>query len=1046
MLSALLAAAAPDAVAQNTTSATGSPSAQKTVTANGVATTPAASAAGAPIQGTVLDKGGEALVGAQVRWKNVKASGAVVNAEGRFTIARNDQSSTLVISYIGYKSKEVEIGPKERAVTVVLSDDAQNLDELVVVGYGIQKKSSITGSVETIKAEDLLMMPTTNLDQALTGQVAGLQVMQSTGDPSSARESDLHVRGINANPLLVIDGVPRFGTNTSDGEMRLSDLNPDDIESVTVLKDAAAAAVYGARAANGVILVQTKRSDGNQKLRLNYRGQFNLQQATHLPDFLGAYEFAKLRNRAIENSASTATPYTDEQLEQIRTHSNPNVYGDDNMLDYLDKTGWSTTHSLSASGGSSFIKYYLSFGYADTKGIYSGVGRRRLNYMAKLDATLAKGLVLSVDINGSRTRSKNSSYSTVDAAYAYSPVQVLRFTDGSLASADGGNPLINVEGLGGYRKDNYKMSAITATLNWDIPWVKGLNAYVRGTFDDNSQVRQVFSKPVTLYTYDADVNTFSPDPNTVYPSSKVSLEQYDQFFDSQLYEVGLNFNRTFAARHDVGATLVANYQRTHTLYMQGVNQDKGIYPETMGTALGDKTLNGNESKNQRASLIGRFNYGYGNKYFFEFSFRVDGSNNFSPSNRWGFFPSFSGAWVLSNEQFFRNWHQSVLTNVKFRASTGWLGNDGVAAAYSYLKSYLETPGAGYTIGGAYRSGLTLNGNPNPDLTWGKTHDYNLATDLGFWGGRIGISFEYFWRYETDKITSAPDYLYPYSTGVNGNVPNLNFSKLKAWGWDLTFNHRNTIGKLKYNVGVTLSKSDDEYLDYGDESAQNENLRRVGRSSMVWTMYEAAGLFQSQEEIDAWADQDGQRNQSLAPGDIKYVDQNDDHKIDALDQVYVKNSSYPDMDLALRLGVSYKGFFLNAMFQGEVGYKKNITEYYSLENGSLQRFQQYHLDDTWTEDNPGAAYPRIKYVTSSDNNRRTSTFWVRNCNFMRLKMLNLGYQFPQSLLSKVRLSSASIALQGSNLFTVSNLVDMDPEQTTRGYPIQRSYGVTLNIGF
>lgn len=997
------------------------------------------------LRGKVTDAGGESLIGAQVKWKDAK-SGTITDVDGNYSIVRSKTSNVLVVSYVGYKSKEVEVAAGQTSVDVTMSDDAQHLDELIVVGYGIQKKSSITGSVETVKAEDLLMMPTTNIDQALTGQVAGLQVMQSTGDPSSAREADLHIRGINSSPLLVIDGVPRFGTNTTDGEMRLSDLNPDDIESVTVLKDAAAAAVYGARAANGVILVQTKRSQGEQKVKVNYRGQFNLQEATHLPEFLDAYDFAVLRNKAIENSASTATPYTDEQLEQIRTHSNPNVYGNENLLDYLDKTGWSTTHSLSANGGNNFVKYYLSFGYADTKGLYSGVGRRRLNYMAKLDATLAKGLVLSVDINGSQTRAKNSSYSTVDAAYSYSPVQVLRFTNGMLASADGGNPLINVEGLGGYRQDHYKMSAITANLRWEIPWVKGLSAYLRGTFDDNSQIRKTYSSPVTLYTYDATSDVYTPDPNTVYPKAKVSLTQYDQSFDSQLYEAGLNYNRTFLEKHDVGATLVANYQRTHTNYMQGANLDKGIFPETMGTALSDMSLNGSESKNQRASMIGRLNYGYGNKYFFEFSFRVDGSNNFSPDNRWGFFPSFSAAWALSNESFFQNWKQDVLSNVKFRLSTGWLGNDGVAGAYSYLKTYLEAPGSGYQIGGSYRPGLIMNGNPNPDLTWGKTHDYNAGVDLGFWGGRIGITFEYFLRYETDKITSAPDYLYPYSTGVNGNVPSLNFAKLKAWGWDLSINHLNTIGKFKYNVGISLSKSDDKYLDYGDESAQNANLRRVGLSSLVWTMYESDGLFQSQEEIDGWADQDGQRNASLAPGDIKYIDQNGDRKIDANDMVYVKNSSYPDMDIAFKLGASYKGFFLNAMFQGEIGYKKNITEYYSLDNGTLQRFQKYHITDTWSEENPNALYPRIKFVTSSDNNRRASTFWVRNCNFLRLKMLNFGYQFPQNLLKNTFISSASIAFQASNLFTITDLVDMDPEQTTRGYPIQRSYGVTLNLGF
>lgn len=1000
---------------------------------------------GAVLKGRVLDPGGEPLIGAQVRWYGEK-TGTITDVNGNFQLPRKEGATKVVVSFIGYKMKESEVVAGADNIEVKMEDDAQHLDEMVVVGYGIQKKVAITGSVETIKAEDLLMMPTTNLDQALTGQVAGLQVMQSTGDPSVARESDIHIRGINSAPLLVIDGVPRFGTNTSDGETRLSDLNPDDIESVTVLKDAAAASVYGARAANGVILVQTKRAQGDQKVKINYRGQFNIQEATHLPEFLDAYEFALLRNRAIENSATTYNPYTEEQLEQIRWHTNPNVYGNENMLNYLDKTGWSTTHSLSASGGSKSIKYYLSFGYADTKGIYSGVGRQRLNYMAKIDATLTRGLVLSVDVNGSRTKAKNSSNTTINAAYSYSPLQVLQFTDGSLASADGSNPLINVYGLGGYRQDNYKMNTITANLNWEIPWVVGLSAYVRGTFDDNSQVKKTFDKPVTLYTYDAVTNTFAEDPNSVYPTAKVSLTQYDQSYESQLYEFGLNYKHIFADKHDVGGTFVGNFQRSHTIYMQGANLDKGIYPETMGTALSDMTLTGTETKTQRASFIGRLNYGFDSRYFFEFSFRVDGSNNFSPEKRWGFFPSFSAAWVISNEKFFRNWNQKVMSNAKLRASTGWLGNDGVAGAYSYLKSYLEAPGTGYQIGGTYRPGLLLNGNPNPDLTWGKTHDYNFGIDLGFWNGRISVTYEYFLRYETDKITSAPDYLYPYSTGVNGNVPNLNFSELKAWGWDLTINHRNTIGKFKYNVGITLSKSDDKYLDFGDESAQNANLRRVGNSSLVWTMYQSAGLFQSQEEIDSWADQDGQRNASLAPGDIKYVDMNGDGKIDVNDMIYVKNSSYPDMDVALRVGASYKGFFINAMFQGEIGYKKNIPEYYSLDNGTLQRFQKYHLEDSWTPENPTASYPRIKFASSSDNNRKTSTFWVQTCNFLRLKMLNIGYQFPQKLLKSVRLSSASIAFQGSNLFTISNLTDMDPEQTSRGYPIQRSYGVTLNLGF
>ncbi len=997
------------------------------------------------VTGKVVDSGGEPVIGAQIRWKDTKEI-AITDVDGTFSINPSDASKTLTISSIGYKSKTLNVDKQRKGLSIILEDDAQTLDELVVVGYGIQKKSSLTGSVETVKAEDLLMVPTTNLDQSLSGQVAGLQVMQATGDPSTAKETSMRIRGINSNPLLVIDGVPRFGTTTGEGEMRLSDLNPDDVESITVLKDAAAAAVYGARAANGVVLVQTKRSKGNQKLRVNYRGQLNITEATHLPEFLNAYEFAKLRNTAIANTAnSTLTPYTDEQLEQIRTHSNPNVYGDENLLDYLDNTGYTTTHSVSASGGNSFVNYYMSMGYSNSKGLYSGVGRERINYMLKLDATLTKGLVLSLDVNGSNGNAKNSSYTTIDAAYSFSPIQVLRFTNGELASADGNNPLINIEGLGGYIKDKNRMRTITANLKYDFQNIKGLSVYLRGTFDDNYRINTTLSKPVTLYTYDEATGDFNVDANTVYPTAKGTLENTDRFYDSQLYEIGLNYNRTFAEKHDIGATLVGNYQKSHNAYMTGKDQDKSIYPETSGLAK-SPFVNMDESINERASVIGRMNYGYDNRYFAEFSFRVDGSTYFAPSKRWGFFPSFSAAWAISNEPFFRKWRQNVLSNAKLRASTGWLGNDGSIGAFSYLKTYQESTNYGYSIGGIFRPGIAMNGYPNIDLTWGKTHDWNIATDLGFWGGRIGLTFEYFLRYETNKITSAPEYLYPPSTGVNGNVPSMNFAKLKAWGWDLTVTHRNTIGKFKYNAAVSLSKSDDEYIDYGDESSQLPNLRRKGKSSMVWTMYEAAGLFKSQEEIDNWpVDQDGQGNASIAPGDIKYLDQNDDGKLDANDRVYVKNSAYPDMDLGIRLGASYKGFFVNIMFQGEMGYKQNITESYTLDNGTLQKFQKYHISDSWSVDNPNGSYPRIKFASRNDNNRLASTFWIKDCNFMRLKTVNIGYQLPQTFVRKLKLSSASVAVQGSNLITWSSLKDMDPE-SLRGYPIQRTYGVTLNLGF
>ncbi len=759
------------------------------------------------LKGQVQDTSGETVVGANIKIKGADI-GTITDLDGNFSLLVPAKGAILIISFIGYQSQEIRLKPGENNLKVVLKDDAQQLDEIVVVGYGTQKKSSLTSSVEVVRSEELLQMPTINLDEALNGQVAGLQVMSTTGDPSSSKESNIHIRGINGAPLLVIDGVPRFGTNTTEGEMRLSDLNPDDIESISVLKDAAAAAVYGARAANGVILVQTKRATGNQKVSVNYRGQFNLQQATNLPEFLNAYEFAKLYNRALENSPSAVgiNPYTDEQLEMIRTHSNPNVYGDENLIDYLDKFGYSMIHSLSVSGGNNFVKYYMSGGYTNTKGLYSGVGRDRYNYSMKLDATLLKGLVLSLDVNGTRSENKNTSYFTIDAAYNFSPVEVLRFTDGRLASVNSSNPLIAVDGSGGYVRNKMNMNTITATLKYDVPWVKGLSAYLRATFDNNNSVQKTFSSPVTLYTYDKQTGEIKEDDKTTYPKAKITLKETDRFVDNKLVELGVNYNRTFAAKHDVSGLLVINYQDYHNRYLTGENLDMaGIYPEIMGSATTPK-VNGEESYSERASMIGRATYGYDNRYFIEGSFRVDGSTKFHPDNRWGFFPTASASWVLSNEQFFKNWDQPVLSNVKFRGSMGILGDDGAIDDYSYLRKYMYVVRQGYNIGGNLKPGIVMDTSayPNPDLKWGQSRDYNVATDLGFWGNRFGLSFEYYWRYRTNMIMVAPSYLYPPSTGVDGNPPNMNFAKIKAWGWDLTLTHRNSIQKVKYDLTLTYT--------------------------------------------------------------------------------------------------------------------------------------------------------------------------------------------------------------------------------------------------
>ena len=1003
------------------------------------------------VKGRVVDSTGEPIIGATVRVEGA-STGVITDKEGNFSIILPDGKANLVVSYIGYKDSKVRaiLG---KLLDIKLSEDAQNLDELVIIGYGTQKKSSLTSSIETVKGEDLLRIPTPNLDEALNGQVAGLQVMSMSGDPGSARESKLRIRavtGATTSPLLVIDGIPRFSENTSDGEQRLSDLNPDDIESISILKDAAAAAVYGVRAANGVILVKTKRATGDSKVRVSYRGQYNIQKATQFPNFLNSYDYAKLYNKAVEGTANV-NPFTEEELEMIRTQSDPNKFADTNMLDYLKTHGYSTTHALSVSGGNQYVRYYISGAYTKTMGLYSGVGRDRFNYAAKLDATLTKGLVLSLDLNGVRSEYKNTSYTTINAAYDYAPTQPFIFDNGDLASINGTNPLISVHGLGGYEKNTTKMNTITANLKWEIPWLKGLSVYGRVTVDNNNSIRKQFSNPVALYKYDDKTGEISVDQTTIYPKAKIGLYQMDQFVDNALIEAGINYDQTFKGKHHVTGILVANYQTYQNKSMDGTNDDlPGLYPEVLGSSE-KATLHGKESEIQRASLIGRATYGFSNRYFAEFSFRIDGSAKFHPDHRWAFFPTVSASWILSNETFFKNWKQSVLSNVKFRVSTGLLGRDGSVLDYSYLLKYIYSPAYGYNLGGTHRPAVIVaTGNyPNSELTWEKSRDYNFGIDLGFWDNRFGLTYEYYLRYRTDMLTDAPDYLYPPSTGTNGSVPLMNFGKLKAWGWDLTVTHRNTIRKFRYDAAFTLSLGRDKVIDYGDESNQLENMRRKGHSTGTSWMYESLGLFQNQEEIDNWKlNQDGSyngKNKTIKPGDIKYKDQNDDGILDKNDLVAFKNSAYPDFTGSLKLGASYKGVFLNVMFQGVAGYKQYISEMYTLENSSLPKFQDYHLTETWTPENPNASYPRLKITTSVDNNRQSSSFWLRDNSFVRLKSLSIGYSLPARLLSKLKLSSMSISLMGSNLHTWSKLKHMDPE-SHRGYPIQRTYGINANIGF
>ena len=689
----------------------------------------------------------------------------------------------------------------------------------------------------------------------------------------------------------------------------------------------------------------------------------------------------------------------------------------------------------------------FSGGYTRNKGLYSNVSRDRYNYSAKLDADLIPGLTLSVDLTGSVSENKNSSYTTIDAAYNFSPLQVLTFTDGHLASIDGANPLINVYGIGGYNKVNSDFHTVNAVLRYNIPKVDGLQVYVKGTIDLNHQNTSKFTNPTALYLYDPVTGETSVDPNTVYPKAKIKMEDRHQTINNKLIEAGISYDHTFG-KHSVTGLAVVNYQDYHNKFLTGRNEDlPGEFPEIVGVTSSGY-LNGSEFYSERASVVGRATYGFDSRYFAEFSFRVDGSTRFSPDNRWGFFPTVSASWVISNEPFFKNISPDAMSLAKLRGSFGILGDDGNAADFDYLRKYIFSVNGGYPIGGIFGPGiLTDSGNyPNPDLKWGKSKDFNVAADLGFWNNRFSITGEFFERRRSNMVMDAPAYLFPPSVGTGGSAPSVNIGEVRYRGWDVALKHLNTVGNFRYHVNVNISRTTDKVLDYGDESAYLPNLRRKGKSYSSRAMYQAVGLFQSYEEIHEWpVDQDGFGNSTLAPGDIKYVDQDGDNLLTRNDRIYVKTSALPDLNFGIGLGAEWRGIYMNAQFQGVTGYNQLINELYTLENRSLQRFQDYHYTNSWTPENPNAEYPRVKFTSSSDNNRLESTFWLKKCNFLRLKALTLGYRFPSKMLRKAHISTLDVALQGGNLFTVSSLHNMDPE-SLRGYPLQRTYGLTVNFGF
>lgn len=1008
------------------------------------------------IRGRVTDGMGNPLQGVSVLWKGTK-TGTNTDAGGVFQMQFTASTSTLVFSSLGYASKEVRV-EGDVAIDVVLQADASELDEVVVVGYGTQKRASLLGSISTVGAEEITRAPIPNLSQALVGKLPGLITNQPSGLPGSD-EVNLYVRGfgsLNSNsPLVLVDGVQRPYNN----------LDPSEIESVTILKDAASAAVYGVRGAAGVILITTKRGKEG-KPTISYASSLTASTNTRMPEYLNGEEFVKWYNYADVINGRNPT-FSDEVIEKVVNGDPDGIYGNTNWQDVMFKDVAPTTqHTLSLRGGNQSVRYFTSLAYLNQQGIIEGVDYTRYNLRANIDADVSKDFSMSLDVAGNvgnanspqisnftgngNTVSTNLMNQIIIAHPYINPISA----DGRYltSSQQSGNNPLAARDLSGYNDNDNTGIQSSLALNYKAPFLKGLSFKVIGSYDNNYAHTESFYKPYTLWTANpgggALYETASP-----YGTLAMLSESYTRSsrWTTQQF---VNYNASFS-KHAVDVLLLAEQSgyRVTGLGASAQNFDLTDLAEFAFAKDNPNRPTGSDSTVNRAGWVGRANYTYDNRYLFEFSGRVDASTNFPQNRRYGFFPSFSAGWRLSEENFFKEWNTPVNT-LKLTASYGVLGNDVTRGNYEYLRFMAMSDGPVANIGGSNVNGLLPTSYPNTDLTWEKAKIYNVGLDLELWKGLLSAEFNGFYKVTTDILTSVAN-AYPPSLG--GYYPStVNSGKVDNRGFELVLGHRNRVNEFQYAISGSISWAHNRILSMDESVDLPEYQSYIGRSIGAKTGLIADGLFASDQE----ALSSPVVNTSARAGDIRYRDINGDGKITyEQDVTIIGRSNIPELMYSFNYTSSWKNFELSFLWQGAAIADNALMGYYEEIGWDDTQFTrtfynggntpQYLIEGSWTPENTSGNYPRLDNQWRANNNW-ASSMWIVNGAYLRLKNLQFAYSLPKSLKEKIGgVFDAKIYVAGMNLLTFSSFKYLDPEapNVSNGYyPQQKTYSLGLSIQF
>lgn len=988
--------------------------------------------------GAITDSQGP-VAGAAVFVKDSQ-NGVTSGIDGTYSIEGLKEGDILVFSLLGYNTQEIP-WHGQAVLDVVMETSTDYLDEVVVVGYGTQKKVNVIGSISMVDSEILESRTVADVSNMLTGQMSGVTVTQSSGNPGQDGGT-IRVRGVGSfgatpNPLILIDGMPGS----------LNDISAGDVASISVLKDATSAAIYGSRAANGVILVTTK-SGKSGKTSVTYNGSVGMSQATELPELAHSYEYAEFYNMAM----GTET-YTQEQIQKYRDGSDPDNYADEMYLeDLLGGHALQTKHELSVGGGTDKVQYMASLGYLRQNGLMDKNYYNRYTARVNLNANLAKNLTLGIRLSGKISdRHEPSTPGILDnGGYAGIISNAVRFpglTPTRLQNGEfglgpklQGTPLAWVESASFYRQDNDNFTA-----NMDLSWkpVKGLTLRVIGGYDYTLD---------RVHNYRSDL-TLTGGTSTG-PSSLQETMTHTAY---KTFQAIADYSATFADKHNL--SVLAGYtwedESQRTLGGSRMNFPSDNVPYLDAGGADGQTNSGGGYDWAMMSVFGRLTYNYDERYLFETTMRYDGSSRFPTDSKFGFFPSVGGAWRMSQEQFWRDGGISRwFNNFKIKASWGVLGNNNIGN-YPYQSVYALGSNLNYVFGDTYTQGAAVTTFVDPTLRWERTRTVDAGIETAFFGNRLTFNASWFNRKTTDVLYQPSA---SYSSIFGLSISQVNTGAVANRGWEFELGWQDNAGDFHYHINGNFSIINNEVLTLGMGNVEQPN-GLVGNGSdlfigypmQMFYGYKTDGVFLTDAEVGEWYDQSSVAAGSQA-GDIRYVDMTGDGKVTSDDRVYL-GSQIPKYTFGLNLGFDYKGFDFSMLVQGVAGVKGTLSVYagYAFyQEGNIQKWQ---MEGCWNvqQDNRYPAYPRLQVMSNAgSNNTLLSDWWVIDASYVKIRNIQLGYSLPQSVTKKFGSTGLRFYLSFENPFTFDKYrKGWDPENTNNNgqyYPVMSTYsfGVTLKF--